>query len=266
LTMAAYSFEHGIDHCGQGGTAPLLVVGGPVSERDFVERDLSEVRGVVIKQNGQPTGTRWRDLNMRLLFEKLSLIEYLDIEFDGPVDLCDVGVQPKLRRLIVQCPSAKGGIEHAFPTVTEAKIRWPVECTERLIGGSVRNLDWNRPGISDLKPLAHLKSLEYLRISLSPKLESLNGLVALTKLFRLEVLFCQQLVSIGVDAACRRPELFSISGCRNLSDLTPVRHLQKLRHLELLDCAPTLSLPASLQEQGIGLHVNPYRIRWVDGL
>lgn len=266
MAVAEYSFEHGIDHCGRSGTAPLLVIGGPVSEQDFVERDLSDIRGVIVNQSGQPKGTRWRDLNMRLLFERLSPIEYLNIEFDGPVDLGDVGVQPKLHRLYVRCPNAKVGIDHAFPAVIEANVRWPVECTERMIGESVRDLEWIRPGISDFRQLAHLKGLEQLRVGLTPRLESLTGLMALTKLFRLSVFDCQQLVSIGIDAPCRKPEFVSINGCRNLSDLTPVRYLQKLRHLELLDGAPTLSLPASLQDKGIGLHVNPYRITWVDGL
>jgi hypothetical protein len=266
VSATEYSFEHGISDCGHDGIAPVLVIGGAAQEQDFVARDLSAIRGVIVEQHGQRRGTRWRDLNLRLLFKKLAPIEYLNIGFDGAVDLSDIGTQPKLRSLHVRCPNAKVGQRDAFPAVEVAIVRWPTECTERLLGSSVRDLHWIRPSMSDFRPLGRLKGLESLRIGLTPRLESLRGLDALPKLSKLVVFDCQQLVDIGVDAPCRNPEFLTINNCRNLTDLTAVRHLQRLRRLELLDCAAEVKLPASLQTRGIALHISPYRVQWVEGL
>lgn len=263
---AEYGFEHGIDHCGHAGVAPLLVVGGPVQEQDFLARDLSTIRGVIVAQNGQRKGTRWRDLNLRRLFDGMPPIEYLDIEFDGTVDLADIGVQRQLRHLHVKCPNAKVGVAEAFPAVERADVRWPAVCTEHLLGPSVRELQWIRPSIADLTPLAKFKGLESLRLGLTPRLESLKGLEALPKLSRVVVFDCQQLVDLGVEKPCRRPEFLTINNCRNLRDFTAVRHLHGLRSLEVLDCGDELRLPASLQTRGIDLHLSPHRVQWVEGL
>jgi hypothetical protein len=266
VSVAEYAFEHGISDCGHDGIAPVLVIGGAVQERDFAARDLSAIRGVIVEQNGQRRGTRWRDLNLRLLFKKLAPIEYLNIRFDGAVDLSDIGIQPKLRRLYVQCPNAKVGQGDAFPAVEVAQVRWPTACTERLLGSSVRDLHLIRPSMSDIGPLGKLKGLESLRIGLTSRLESLRGIGALPKLSKLVVFDCQQLVDIGVNTPCRNPEFLTINNCRNLIDLTAVRHLQRLRRLELLDCAAEVKLPASLQTKGIALHMSPFRVQWVEGL
>ncbi len=101
VSNSDYSFEHGIDHCGYGGLAPILGVGGPITAEDFVERDLSTIRGVSISQGGLSKGTKWSDLNIRFLFEHLPKIEYLRILFDDPVSLDDIGPQPLLHTLIV---------------------------------------------------------------------------------------------------------------------------------------------------------------------
>jgi|UPI000647650C hypothetical protein len=124
-THPDYSLEHGIDHSGYGGVAPILYVGGPVTPQDFTERDLSGIRGVSISQNWLPGGTRWSDLNLSFLFEALPNLECLRILFEEAASFDVVGAQLALQQLVIDCPKAKPEFHGLRAAVSRLVVRSP---------------------------------------------------------------------------------------------------------------------------------------------
>src|SRR5438105_2900643 len=187
---AGYSFEHGVDHCGYGGVAPILCLGGPITPQDFAERDLTTVRGVSVSQGGLPSGVKWQDLNVSYLFSRLREVEYLRISFEDQASLEDLGPLPHLRELIVDCPKVRGTLQGAMPRLRTAHVRWSDECTASMIAPGLEQLTLIRPRFEDLSSVSRLSSLRELDIYYARNLRSLLGLSGFSSLSRLGLHNC----------------------------------------------------------------------------
>ena len=228
-----YSFEHGIDHCGYDGIAPILYVGGPVTLQDFVERDLSKVRGVSISQRGLPRDVNWEDLNPSFLFEALPRLEYLRITFEGAVSLEVTGPQPMLRRLIIDCPKARGNLKGDMPLLQSADLRWPERCTAAMRAPNLTHLSLFRPLFENLETLAHLSALRELDISHARNFRSFQGLEHFNRLDCLELRSCPRLADLNSISAHAKLKKLVMDSCAGLLDVTGVEHLNSLEELSI---------------------------------
>lgn len=251
----SYSFEHGIDHCGRYGVAPILAVGGPISERDFDERDLLAMRGVLISQRGLSKGIRWKDLNLKLLFQRLTHLEYITISFDGAVDLSDLGVQPFLKIAELICPKAMPARNDSFPRLERVEARWPDKCTSQLLGASVKYLVLIRPQIADLSSLAHLKGILHLDIHYASRLESLTGLEEFPPIEFLGLHDCPKLAQVGLAGQFPGAEEIVFGGCKSLNDLRGLEGAKCLRKLSALGGSPDLIVPEGLRHRTIEIDI-----------
>jgi hypothetical protein len=218
-TDADYSFEHGVDHCGYGGVAPILCLGGPVTAQDFVARsDLASIRGVSVSQRGLAKGTQWKDLNLPLLFATLPGMEYLRILFDDPISLDDIGRQPGLRHLEVDCPKVRGTLQGDMPHLKTAHVRWSENCTASMVAPALEQLTLIRPLFKDLSSLAHLASLRKLDIYHARHVQSLLGLDRLPALEHLGLHQCPNLTDLSSIDPQDGPREVTIAGCVRFAD------------------------------------------------
>lgn len=264
LEPMEYAFEHGIDHCGYDGIAPILYVGGRVTEQDFAERDLSQVRGVSISQNGLPKGTSWSDLDLEFLFERLPKIEYLRIHFAGQINLNVLGRQPRIRTLIIDCPKIAKGTPPPLTSVQRAEVRWDDDCTRDLLGPSVTELTLLRPKSTDLAYLGHLSNLEKLSIHHSRTLTSLRGIEELRHLSTVSLHDCPNIASLGVRAPCPGPTELTCGCCRSLADLTDIKNFGSLQRLCVYGGPRIVSLPAVMRQRSIDLELRATEASWIE--
>lgn len=214
-----YSFEHGIDHCGYGGVAPILYVGGPVTEQDFVERnDLTAMRGVSISQRGLAKGTKWKDLNLPFLFEALPRIEYLRILFDDPINLDDLGRLPSLRQVEVDCPKVRGVLKGEMPFLKTAHVRWSEECMASMVAPELEKLTLIRPLFQDLSRISHLTSLRELDIHYARNFQSFLCLQRLSALTHLGLHSCPNLTNLSSIEPQSGPRQLVVGGCARFTD------------------------------------------------
>lgn len=264
LEPMEYSFEHGIDHCGYDGIAPILYVGGRVTEQDFAERDLSQVRGISISQNGLPKGTSWSDLDLECLFERLPKIEYLRIDFAGQINLNVLGHQPRIRTLIIDCPKIANCTLPRLTSVQRAEVRWDDDCTRDLLGPSVTDLTLLRPKSTDLICLSHLSNLAKLTIHHSRTLTSLRGIEELRHLSAVGLHDCPNISSLGVQVSCPGLIELTCGCCKSLEDLTDIKNFGGLNKLCVYGGPKTVSLPAAMRQRGIDLELRATEARWID--
>jgi hypothetical protein len=261
-----YSFEHGIDHCGYDGIAPILCVGGPVTPRDFAERDLSGIRGVSISQSGLPKGTRWDDLNPAFLFQSLPQLEYLRLWFDDPVDLDVVGHQAALQRLEVDCPKVKGALTGEMPLLRTARLRWPEACTAKLEAPALDDLTLLRPRFESLLPVSHLPALRKLHIGYARNLKSLDGIQHLQSIAQLELYNCSRLTDLSsVDPRSSLHRLV-IHSCAAFTDAAAALALPALEELRIQGGEGSLRqvrLPKALSARQIRLDVRGVVAVWI---
>ncbi|MCP5268134.1 MAG: hypothetical protein H6943_03735 [Zoogloeaceae bacterium] len=232
-TTAQYSFEHGIDHCGRDGIAPILHVGHKVTERDFVERDLSDVRGVVVSQRGLSTGTKWADLNLAYLFSQLRSIEYLLIWFDDSINLTDIGHLPALRHLEVDCPTVRGTLQGELLNLRSAQVRWSDKCTASLNAPNIDTLTLIRPLNDDLGIVGHLTSLASLDIHYSRSLRSLSGIEKLYLLEWLGIHGCSMLTDLNSIDEMPSPTQLVVGGCNKFCDAVGATRFRRLNKLSI---------------------------------
>jgi hypothetical protein len=262
----AYSFEHGVDHVGYDGVAPILYVGGPVLAQDFVERDLSRIRGVSISQRGLPKGIKWKDLNLGLLFEALPRIEYLRVFFEDTASLDVIGSQPALRQLVVDCPKARGTIRGELPLLQTAELRWPDACTASMVAPGLENLSLVKPQCEDLSPLSHLSSLRDLGIFYARHFHSFQGLASLPELVHLQVRNCPNLVDLNSFTLQPGPRRLEIDSCVGLVDALAILNLTSLRELGIYagERGPRkVSLPQSLASHSVHIDLRGVAAEWV---
>lgn len=261
-----YSFEHGIDHCGYGGIAPILYVGGPVSEQDFLERsDLVNVRGVSVSQQGLTKGTKWKDLNLPFLFATLPKIEYLRILFDDPICLDDLGQQPSLRKVVVDCPKVRGTLNGAMPHLQSANVRWSDECTASLIAPRLEQLTLIRPLFQDLSPVSHLTSLRELNVHHARNFQSFRGLQDLTLLAHLGLYKCPNLVDLSSIESMSGPHQILIDGCVRLADASGALAIGALTKLSIYagERGPVaVSLSKAIASLPIEVDVRGVKLEW----
>jgi hypothetical protein len=266
-TESEYSFEHGVDHCGYGGVAPILYVGGPVTAQDFVERsDLATMRGVSISQHGLTKGTKWKDLNLRFLFATLPKIEYLRVLFDDPICLDDLGHQPLLRHITVDCPKVRGTLKGEMPDLKTAHVRWSDECTASIAAPGLEKLTLIRPLFQDLSPLAHLTSLRALDIHYARNFQSLLGLPRLSALAHLGLHDCPNLTDLSSIEQQSGPHQVVIGGCLRFADACGVLGLGALAKLCIYagERGPReVSLPRAIASRPVELDVRGLASIWV---
>ncbi|MES2889641.1 MAG: hypothetical protein V4739_16730 [Pseudomonadota bacterium] len=228
-----YSFEHGIDHCGQQGIDPILYVGGRVTEQDFVERDLTSMRGVSIVQRGLPRGTCWDDLNLPHLFERLENIEYLRIEYDDPISLDALGAQTNLRYLQMDSPRVTRTFRGSMPQLTVAHVRWTDECTAKLEAPLLQKLTLFRPRSKDLGLVGHLKAMRELDVHYARSLQTLEGIQPLKRLLHLGLHDCPRLTGLHIDGSTEGPQELAVAGCKRFADASDAHRFTSLRKLSI---------------------------------
>ena len=260
-----YSFEHGIADCGHEGIAPILAVGHRVTERDFVERNLTGIRGISISQRGLSKGTRWKDLNLSYLYARLPGIEYLRILFDDPISLDAFGPMPSLRYLVVDCPTVRHTLQGEMPNLRTAHLRWPDRCTSSMLAPSLETLTLIRPRSENLNFLGHLPSLRTLDIHYSRALQSLEGLQSLRALNHLGLHDCSNFTALDILGPVAGPAQLVIDGCTKFVDGTGAERLSSLRKLCVFrgERGPReIRLPQRLQERSIELDLRGVSAQW----
>lgn len=261
-----YSFEHGIDHCGYDGIAPILAVGHKVTERDFIERDLSGIRGVSVSQDGLSRGTRWEDLNLNYLFGRLTGIEYLRIWFNDSINLNAIGRLPSLLQLHVDCPKVRGTLKGEMPHLRTAQVRWSDACTKALDAPNLEKLTLIRPRSDDLKIVGHLTSLTELHVHYSRSLCSLAGIERLESLESLGIHDCANVVNLDIDHEIAGPRHLLIAGCKRFLDTSGALQLKKLRTLSIY-CGERgpheVQLPSTLREREVEIDLRAVTAIWV---
>ncbi len=266
-TDSDYSFEHGIDHCGYGGVAPILYVGGPVTEQDFVERDdLAAIRGVSVSQRGLAKGTKWKDLNLPFLVAALPGIEYLRVLFDDPINLDDIGHLPSLRQLIVDCPKVRGTLKGEMPHLKTAHVRWSDECTASMVTPELVALTLIRPLCQDLSPVLHLTSLRDLDIHYARNFQSFVGLQHLSALTHLGFHNCPKLTDMSSIEPQRGPHQLVVDGCVRFTDACGALALGALAKLCIYagERSPSeVRLPRAIASMPVELDVRGMTSVWV---
>jgi hypothetical protein len=253
-----YSFEHGIDHCGQSGIAPILCVGHRITERDFVERDLSGIRGVSVSQRGLSPGTKWKDLNLGYLLAQLQSIEYLRILFDDSISLDVIGPLPSLRYLEIDCPTVRGTLQGEMSELQSAHVRWADVCTTELNAPRLERLTLVRPRCENLKIISHLTALVEVDIHLSRNLCSLDGIERFETIEFIRLHDCSKLTDLSITHEIPGPKQLVIGGCKRFVDATAATHFKRLRQLSIYrgEHGPReVMLPVELTERGCVLDI-----------
>lgn len=262
-----YSFEHGIDHCGYNGVAPILCIGGPVTAQDFVERgDLATIRGVSVSQRGLAKGTKWKDLNLPLLFSTLPKIEYLRVYFDDSISLDDLGHQPYLRHVELDCPKVRGTLKGEMPLLKTAQVRWSDDCTASLVAPGLEQLTLIRPLFQDLSPVAHLTSLRQLDIHHARNFQSFLGLQRLPALVHLGLHNCPNLTDLSSIEPQSGPRQVVIGGCVRFADAFGALALGSLAKLCIYAGERGLSevcLPRTITSRPVEIDVRGMTSVWI---
>lgn len=231
---------HGIDHCGQFGYAPILVVGGPIVEQDLVLRDLSSIQGVRVSQHGIGGKLPWRKLNLVALFSMLPKIKYLDIDMESVVDFSDLEDQWGIEYLQVNCPASKGGVKKKL-SVKHATVRWSDESIKLVLEGA-DYLEVARVKASDFQVFEGVNNIRSLRISNAKNLNSAFGLQNLDSLESLDVSDCQRLTEMRICFGNRSLKRISFWGCRNLQYFEGLDNLPSLEKLEFFSCGKEITV------------------------
>lgn len=261
-----YSFEHGIDHSGHGGIAPILAIGHKVTAQDFVERDLSGIRGVSVSQRGLAKTAKWDDLNPGFLFDRLRGIEYLRVLFDDTVNLDALGHLPALRELVVDCPKVRGSLQGEMRHLRSAHVRWPDACTAGLNAPHIEKLVLLRPKSEDLTTVGHLTSLVELDVHYNSALHSLDGIGHFRSLKHLGIHDCSRLAEINIAQEWPGPAELLIGGCIRFANATGAQNLRNLRKLAIYRGARgphEVQLPNVLKDRGIELDLRGVASTWI---
>ena len=236
-------FEHGIDHVGHNGFAPLLVIGGAIRESDFHERDLEKIEGVVITDRGLLKNTTWSDLNLKLLGERLKTLKYLSVEFSGKVDLSEFGLQRNMLHVKLHCPKLANLSGKIFPELIEAELSVPDSALMSLSPLTIKKLSLIRPKLKDFVVLEDYKALKTLDVYYARNVLSLHGLLNLLELDWLGLHDCPSFISIGAKHAMPGPTELMLGGCGRFSDFSNLEYLSKLRKVSLFGKGPSVAIP-----------------------
>jgi len=251
--MMTPSFEHGIDHVGQRGVAPLLVLGGAVTASDFEMRDLRSIQGVVISERGLPKNIGWSELNLRLVGERLPHLRYLWVEYSRRADLNDIGPQRNLTYLKLLCPKLTTVSQPLFPT--EAEFMIPDAALFSLLAPSIESLTVIRPKFRDLQGFLNCGSIRSLDIHYGRNLASLAGLSNLPALEWLGLHDCPAFQRIGTNSVVPGPVELMLGGCKRFSDFSGLEYLTKLRKVSLFGKGPRVVIPRSVSAARIEVDV-----------
>jgi len=255
------NFEHGIDHVGRCAVAPLLVIGGPVTNSDFEIRDLSSIQGVVVSERGLPEAISWADLNVRLLGERLRNLRYLYVDFSGKVNLNDIGQQMNMTYIELDCPKMLPLNQVLFPKLVETEVRVPDEALRTLLVPGIEKLTVIRPRFQDLSLFSKNRTLRSLDIHLARNLTSLAGLSDASSLEWLGLHDCPLFDHTGLVNEIPGPTELMLAGCKRLGDLSGLELFSKLRKLSLLGAGPHVTIPDALLTANVELEIRGRRIK-----
>lgn len=249
--MNSPEFMHGIDEVGQAGFAPLLYVGGSISDSDFSARDLSSVAGLIISERGLPPGTEWHDLNIGLLGERLKNLRYLWIEFSKKIDLNDLGIQEQMSHVKLFCPKLKRIDRKLFPKLVDAELTIPDEEIGLLLSSSIKTATIIRPKFKDLGMFENCRSLEMLDVHYARHLASLKGLSGMPALKWLGLHDCPALSEFSSDDLEPGPIEMMFGGCKRLASLDGTERMNRLKVVSVLGPGPSLFVPNALISRGV---------------
>lgn len=242
-----YEFTHGIDHIGNNGAAPILVIGKDVCEQDFIARDLSDIQGIYIRHRGLDSGVQWRDLNIELLGKKFPRLRYLYIEFGDSCDVSDFGDQPLVEHLTLICPKLKQKRDHPqFQNAQKIELQIPTVYFANLISKAVEDLTLVRPKISTLEELPPRQTLNELKVVLARNLESLKGIENFSSLTSAAFSDCPNLVEIGNQYGHSRIREMLLCGCKKLRSIDGLAQAQSLEKSVVIGTPKDLIIPAEI--------------------
>lgn len=257
-----YSFEHGIDHAGRLGIAPILVIGGPIQERDFTERNLESVAGVVIVEKGIPNRPNWKELNLKLLFSKIKALRYLSIEFEKKCDLNDVGLHWDLEFFSLNAPNATWTEAGLLKACRVLQAQAPLDVIEKLMGVGVNQMELIRPSFFDLEMVSRCVNMESLDIWRAKGLTSIRGIEGLRSLQWLGVHDCPSLETIDLPKI--GPKEIVIGGCKKLKSIVADAEVGRLEKIAVLGSGTLVELSRSIEKSKIRVEFSGRDFRYVD--
>lgn len=89
---------------------------------------------------------------------------------------------------------------------------------------------------NDVRSIAYLPKLEWLRLSKAPKIECLDGLEDFKRLTRLEIYYAPHLSVISALTSCRNLETLVLDHCPAIYGIKVLAQLSKLKSLTLDSC------------------------------
>lgn len=119
-----------------------------------------------------------------------------------------------------------------FPLLSECALEWRPRSESLFAHQGIKKVFVNKCPLKDLRPMAMMTSLESLSLA-SPKLETLQGIEALTALTFLGLYVARRLTSVnGVQAVPSLVHL-EVNDCPKVRDIAPIGTLHRLRNLHL---------------------------------
>jgi len=192
------------------------------------------------------SGKGWQDSSLQFL-KDLSNLRVLIVRSPFVRECAQIA---ELKSLVVLelDSNCKGSINFAaFEGLIDCGFNWR-SCGSTIFSAfGLRRLYINRFPGSDLSPFAGLGLLREL-VLLGSKLESLEGIEALSKLQYLRVGLAKKLRHISQLGSLQDLERLEFNQCKSIEDVASIKSAKRLKRLELIDCGdiPDIEWIASL--------------------
>lgn len=130
----------------------------------------------------------------------------------------------------------------SLPRLENLGVHWAQVAGSIAQAPALRSVFFTNYTASTLEPLAALALVESLVLKDRPKLRSLSGIDALTRLTNLEIYGASTLDDISPLRSSQSLVSLALEGSRRLSDIEPIANCSQLRELNLSDCGDLQSL------------------------
>ena len=189
-----------------------------------------ETKGCKELELNHAKGWRGRDLSfLRKMSSSLEWFTIIDFTIN---DITPVNSMTSLRLLDVNTYCKTEIRFSQFPRLEECSLEWRPKASSLFEHRGLKKLFINKYPGKDLTDFARMTSLESLSLA-SPRVETLAGVEALTRLRFLGIYVARRLTTLkGVEALTSLEQL-EVNDCRRVRDISPVRGLRRLRELHL---------------------------------
>jgi Leucine-rich repeat (LRR) protein len=189
------------------------------------------IRSQDVKELELNAAKGWRGSDVRFL-ERLPGLNALTVIDHSIKDVTAIHALRGLKYLDVNtyCKTPVDFGNH--PQLDECALEWRPGSESLFAHRGVRKVFVNKCPLKDLRAMAMMTSLESLSLA-SPKLETLQGVEALTALTFLGLYVARRLTSVdGVQAVPNLVHL-EVNDCPKIRDIAPIAALYRLRNLQL---------------------------------